>query len=402
MPLVRKLITAVATLIFIFYFFLHNDGFAVAPSNLKLFKPGLVNEDQLHKPADSTLGFDAVVAVSPKGSWRQKKILQQAAVSEIDLKIPELPEWSKEQTDKFFERLAYGGRESAIGSVMAWLSHHYILEWFLKSNHDTILIMEDDMDWDIRLRTVQIPRAAAAIRSLLQPATSYWGDTAAWDVLYLGHCGDWLQKLEVGFDTLSPSNLTSRPHVIYQDPTLPLRDALHPFTQKFLRQVKLRQHQRAIHASGHPLCTFAYAVNRRAAKKILTEIAPIDRPESFAFDAAMLLGCQHRGLKCFTVNPEIFHHTKGKSIIKDVEGLNQEFLPPVDREGLEQTERRGETSNIDCGFLSDEFGYENQEKFEMLREEVGRKGRCLKKGRDDGAFDMKWEEGWIKRENRAS
>ncbi|KAG8625330.1 hypothetical protein KVT40_007081 [Elsinoe batatas] len=391
MPLIRKLILSAATLIFVFYFFLHNDNLAVGPSQLKLFKPSLINEAQQHKPADSTLGFDAVVAVSPKGSWRQKKILQQAAISEINLQIPELPEWTKEQTDNFFERLAYGGRESAIGSVMAWLSHHYILEWFLKSRYETILIMEDDMDWDIRLRTVQIPRAAAAMRSLLQPATSYWGNQKEWDVLYLGHCGDWLQKLEKGFENLQPSNLTSRPHVIYKDPTLPLREDLHPFSQKFLNALDLSQYRRAIHTSGHPLCTFAYAVNRRSAKRILKDIAPISRPESFAFDAAMLLGCQHRGLKCFTVNPEMFHHMKGKSIIKDVEGMNQEWLPPVDREGLEQTGKRGETSNIDCGFLSGDFEYGDQKQFEMLREEVGRKGRCLKPGRDGGVFDMNWE-----------
>lgn len=244
------------------------------------------------------------------------------------------------------------------------------------------------MDWDIRLRTVQIPRAAAAVRSLLSPATGYWGNTKAWDVLYLGHCGDWLHKLEMGLDKLEPSNLTSRLHVLYQDPTLPQREDLHPFSRQFLDRLQLPERTRAVHRSGHTLCTFAYAVNRRSAMKIVKEIAPISRPESFAFDDAMRLGCQHRGLNCFTVNPEIFHHQKGLSIIKQVENMNQDWLPPVDREGLQQTESRRETSNIDCGFLSGDFTYQDSTRMQFLREEVGRKGRCLKPGRDDRPFDM--------------
>ncbi|PSK42498.1 Procollagen galactosyltransferase 1 [Elsinoe australis] len=391
MPVVRKLALLVFSLISFFYFFLRDHGMHTAPANLDSWRPGRLDEAELRKPADSRLGFDAVVAVSPENSWRQKRLAQQANISEIELTIPLLPKWTDDDIANFTERLAYGNRESAIGSMMAWLSHHYILEWFLKSQHETLLIMEDDMDWDIRLRTVQIPRAAAAVRSLLGPATTYWGDTKAWDIIYLGHCGDWLQKLEQGFDKLEPTNLTSRPHIVYQDPTLPLREDLHPFSRKFLDAMQLPERNRAIHKSGHALCTFAYAVNRRSAKKILTEIAPISRPESFAFDDAMRSGCQHRGLKCFTVNPEIFHHMKGDSIIKQVEHLNQEFLPPVDREGLKQTEARGETSNIDCGFWSGDFQFSDTKQMEVLREEVGRKGRCLKPGRNTAPFDMNWE-----------
>ncbi|PNS17964.1 Procollagen galactosyltransferase 1 [Sphaceloma murrayae] len=391
MPIVRKITVLLSSIAFIFFFFFHNDGLQVAPHPMQLWRKSVVDEAQLRKPADSHLGFDAVVAVSPEGSWRQKKLLQQAAITEIDITIPKLPKWTDDDIGNFTERLAYGGRESAIGSMMAWLSHHRVLEWFLESKHETILIMEDDMDWDIRMRTVQIPRAAAAVRSLLQPATSYWGNTKAWDVLYLGHCGDWLQKLEKGFDSIEPSNLTSRPHIVYKDPTMPRREELHPFSRKFLDSLQLPERTRAIHASGHALCTFAYAVNRRSAKKILEEIAPISRPESFAFDAAMLLGCQHRGLQCYTVNPEIFHHQKGLSIIKQVEHMNQEWLPPVDKEGLQQTMERGETSNIDCGFLSGEFAFQDPKIMEYLREEVGRKGRCLKQGRDGQPFDMGWE-----------
>jgi hypothetical protein len=51
------------------------------------------------------------------------------------------------------------------------------------------LIIEDDVDWDIRLRTVQIPVTASAFRSLTSnynvnglSVGDYWGDVANWDI----------------------------------------------------------------------------------------------------------------------------------------------------------------------------------------------------------------------------
>jgi hypothetical protein len=75
---------------------------------------------------------------------------------------------------------------------------------FLNSTLETALIIEDDSDWDIRLRSVQIPLAAGAARTALPPKRVsnpfarhhvsrmyYWGDHGEWDLLYIGHCGDY-------------------------------------------------------------------------------------------------------------------------------------------------------------------------------------------------------------------
>ena len=164
-------------------------------------------------------------------------------------------------------------------------------------------------------------------------------------------------------------------------------------TKNLLDALELPEKTRALHASYAPLCTFGYAVTRAGAARIVTDIAPISRPESIAFDAMLMHGCAARGLRCLTLNPEIFHHMPGNSVIKMEEKPEKVFLPPVDAAGLEQTRVRGETSNVDCGFWSGDFEFEGKgdgdeeeaRRLEWLREEVGRKGRCLKPGRDDGS-----------------
>jgi len=103
-----------------------------------------------------------------------------------------------------------------------------------------------------------------------------------------------------------------------------------------------------------------------------------------AFDMMMTTGCKARGLKCYTLNPEIFHHMPGDSLIKIQENKTQAALPPVDAAGLNQTLERNESSNIGCGFWSGAFDFgDDQNRLEMLKEEVGRKGHCLKPGRTD-------------------
>jgi hypothetical protein len=59
-------------------------------------------------------------------------------------------------------------------------------------------------------------------------------------------------------------------------------------------------------------------------------------------------------------------------------------VPPVDRAAQWQTVSRNETSNIGCGFWNGEFRFEENDTARPRppQEEVGRKGRCLKKNRD--------------------
>ncbi|KAF2088278.1 glycosyltransferase family 25 protein [Saccharata proteae CBS 121410] len=347
--------------------------------------PIVFNETQFRGPANATLGFEAVIAVSSANSPRRQKLIHAANVTELELTILQQPVWTEEDVQNFTDTLMWRtARDTGRGTVLAWLSHFYTLKWFLDSGLETALILEDDVDWDIRLRTVQIPEAAAAMRSMAEPSTTYWGNLSLWDTIYLGHCGDWFGTLDqgVGPGHQSPATLDPLVHTIYHDESLLARQDLHPFTKNLMDALEMEEKTRVIHQSVLPLCTFGYAVTRAGAKRIIEEVAPVAAPDLAAFDSAMAHGCRIRGLKCFTVNPELFHHMVGDSIIALEDHREKIYPPPVDAEGAAQVQNRKESSNIGCGFWSGEFDFDSDERLNMLREEVGRKGRCLKPGRE--------------------
>lgn len=345
------------------------------------------------QPANATLGFGGLYVVSGPGSPRRRHIEEAAAVTELELRIPQQATWTDEDVRNF--RPA-NEEESRVltGSVKAWLSHHIVLREFLESGLETAMIFEDDIDWDIHLRTQQIPLAQRAVQSLSDAinldTTQYpWGTEVDWDLLYVGHCGDYFGDVEkgVGVGYSHPEQLTNNRHVLYEDRTMLARTDLHPFTASILTAFGVPEQTRMIHQSRWPLCTFGYAITRRTAERILTEVAPAHEDPNrhlVAYDAAILTGCRDGPLKCYTVTPELFHHMEGESLIADEEaGERQIFRPPVDAAGLEQVKWRRETSNIGCGFFDGSFYYNgDQEKLAYLRQEVGRKGRCLKNSRD--------------------
>jgi hypothetical protein len=76
-------------------------------------------------PANSTLGFGAVVAISKPGSERRHALVQAANVTDVDLTIPKQPIWTEGDLQRFID-----GQENAQrGSILAWLGHRNALQW---------------------------------------------------------------------------------------------------------------------------------------------------------------------------------------------------------------------------------------------------------------------------------
>jgi hypothetical protein len=140
----------------------------------------------------SLIQFGAVIAVSRQQSSRRDGLLLAANITELDITLPVQPLW----TDEDVSRLRSANVSSLTrGSALAWLGHLNALRTFLTSDYSTALIVEDDVDWDIRLRTIQIPVTASAFRSLTSnfntneaDVRNYWGSTSKWDIRkYGGH-----------------------------------------------------------------------------------------------------------------------------------------------------------------------------------------------------------------------
>ena len=207
-------------------------------------------------------------------------------------------------------------------------------------------------------------------------------------------------------------NLSAIHHVIYQDPTLPSRLNLHPFTQQLFSLMGMPEQSRVLHRSKFPLCSFGYAITRSAAQRLLNDLASPQYSEDGprAYDVALLNACQkgattissspawepvwphttaslpykqpNGGLRCWTLNSELFHHMPGRSQIAEVGELmgEQAGIPPVDRAAQAQVAYRNETTNIDCGFWGGAFAFDDDDvdQLHYLQEHVGHRGRCLK------------------------
>ena len=190
----------------------------------------------------------------------------------------------------------------------------------------TALIVEDDIDWDVRLKQ-QLATFSQASRQFLeqtrqgsqksvlnsnfpletaQPrqqeqtteddkeqshgegleATTtvnsreivkpLYGD--GWDVIWLGHCGTNFPDpgdVDSSDDLDSPGNNTAMISpvrvVISNDYTVPAPEHLrpHPFASLDPLGEQYPPHTRVVHASNGTVCTLAYAVSQQAARKLL-------------------------------------------------------------------------------------------------------------------------------------
>ncbi|KAG4424023.1 hypothetical protein IFR04_002865 [Cadophora malorum] len=271
---------------------------------------------------NSTLGFQRIFAINmPSRTDRRDAISLAAAVSGMDVdfiegiggdSIPEaaLPPVGSSESVKLSK-----------GIKGSWRSHMNALHQIVHQNLTSALIFEDDVDWDIRLRYQLDTFSAAsrfltkkpdselsrfqveatmnpedpeksihndsspypissALHSLLlssaasgQPDISLpYGDPANWDILWLGHCG-------AGFPRAPPTDEIEQTvqNIILTNPndhTVPLPKYLraHPFGPLDALAASHSPHTRVYHrASGGALCTVAYAVSQRGARRLLHE-----------------------------------------------------------------------------------------------------------------------------------
>ncbi|KAH7071467.1 hypothetical protein BKA63DRAFT_535348 [Paraphoma chrysanthemicola] len=305
-------------------------------------------------PANSTLGFGTVLAVSHSSSPRRASLLWAANLTAIDIVIPQQPAWTEEDLQHF---RATDRSTISRGSALAWLGHLHALRWFLNTSHSTALIIEDDTDFSLHIRQLQIPRLARALNQLLTNHTTtdslndYWPPPTTWSLIYPGHCDD----------LPSPLIYLSHPHTRYHDPSVPAHHVLHPDTENFLSSLHIPSHTRIVHRAFWPFCTFAYAVNRDSAERIVRELGKEKEGGTSAFDVALLEACRSEldrpdkhGVgdewKCWSVAPEVFHHAIGGSEIQRADSENSDDGGGAGDEEVHRVEvpERG-TWNMHCG-----------------------------------------------------
>lgn len=198
--------------------------------------------------------------------------------------------------------------------------------------------MEDDADWDIRIR-YQLRQFATATQALTQPLLgttgtfvdptfpipnesspsqvtelnfrrlpttapphkSPYGDN--WDLLWTGHCG-----MNFPF----PDNkVIPKGRVVWTDQTVPQHRHLWTISNPDdLKEQYPAQHTRVVHHTQEAVCSLAYGVTQTAARQLLYEVGLKD--VDTAFDINLRRFCEGTGgrayHRCLTMQPSLFQH----------------------------------------------------------------------------------------------
>ena len=212
--------------------------------------------------------------------------------------------------------------------------------------------MEDDVDWDIRIKD-QMKNLARGSRLLLQPlegttdefldpsyshssadriprdfdinkfktsipSTSPYGDVTRWDLLWLGHCGGQFaqpdtEEIRLGRAIIPNDDTVPEPqHIELQLGNRKLMDQYPP-------------HTRVVSRGFGTVCTLAYGITQAGARRFFYELAikrkdgPLDLLYRRLCDGIM----ERKQHTCLSVQPQLFQHHRpvaSKSTFSDISG----------------------------------------------------------------------------------
>ncbi|KAI1651585.1 glycosyltransferase family 25 protein [Daldinia loculata] len=285
---------------------------------------------------NSTLGFQEIFVVGlPSRTDRRDGMFLQAALSDIRIEFvdgvngKDIPDKAIPMT---FERERMN--DASLGS---WRAHINAIQEVVRRNLTSALILEDDVDWDVRIKH-QLKDFALSARAITQPLpgsksyadstfpnpsegsftvvpdTSFhslpstepprlspYGDN--WDLLWIGHCG-----MHFPFED---NPLIPKGRVIHlEDETVAPKQNLWTFNVPFTLKDKYPEHTRAVHHVQEGVCTLGYAVSQAGARKLLHEVGLKDVTDGF--DILLRFFCEGvKGRKyhnCLTTQPALFHH----------------------------------------------------------------------------------------------
>ncbi|KAN0114573.1 glycosyltransferase family 25 protein [Hyaloscypha variabilis] len=238
--------------------------------------------------SNSTLGFQKILVLSKSPSWRTRGLKAASAYTGLDIEIPvqSLP------TDEFIQLWRKlgdpNGKHPGLGQAYNWIAHLDLVKYAIALDLETVLILEDDVDWDVTIKQ-QMQLISSAVREFTfvddEDETPYG---KSWDILWIGHSGDPLK------------NETRR--VEFKDPSVPSKDQYTGWTKPYYN---LNPGSRYVQRAVNPVGTIGYAMTKRGMKKVALWAG---KGENEAYDIRLLEGCRSKDLSCIVVNPQLMHH----------------------------------------------------------------------------------------------
>ncbi|KAG9230994.1 hypothetical protein BJ875DRAFT_430610 [Amylocarpus encephaloides] len=233
------------------------------------------------------------------------------------------------------------GRAIGEPNLGSWRGHLNAIIEVVKRNLTSALILEDDADWDVRIKeqlwdlarssraliqplasdpskyadaTYPIPESSSALPKhdikfdalpkTVPPKDSVYGD--GWDVLWLGHCG-----MRFPVDGMARAEWIPKGRVIRsQDLSVPEPHNFYSVSSVLDLKDGYGNHTRAVSHAADGICSLGYAVTQAGARRLLHSLGL--SPMTGAFDIMLKQFCD--GTKgegphnCLTVRPGLFQH----------------------------------------------------------------------------------------------
>ena len=258
---------------------------ASGPNPMYFSGNGSLDSHTISSIQNSSLGFERILVINlPTRADRVDGLRLSASLTGIKFAV--VP--GVQDKDLVTAALPYvwpTGKEPGRGS---WRAHMNALNTIVDEGLSSALILEDDIDWDVNIKS-QLSLIAQGTQQLgfdsnrranktsKLPLHSPYGDD--WDVLWLGHCASELRHPADRF-------------LIANDPTVPPPNHRWDLWQPGFNNVNVTSSTRVVSANNNAVCTLAYAVSYAGAQKILYHMGT--KPFEDPFDLGLRTLCDAR------------------------------------------------------------------------------------------------------------
>ncbi|KAK7202894.1 LPS glycosyltransferase [Myxozyma melibiosi] len=251
---------------------------------------------------NETLGFGDIIYISmPSRTDRQDAMTLLASWSGLILHhFPGVDGASIERK----ARPDHTPDDMPLSALGCWRAHANVWRHFLSTNLETVLVLEDDLDWDVNIHEIfelfSLYMQSNTLRTTPPPhheteSAPYGLD---WDILNLGQCYN-----QPNADRLDL-------FATYKDPYLPSSlDSVFVDMRMMMQQFKLSpedmQTNRVVSPSWQPTCTMAYALTRSGAQRMLfhSSYAGLHEP----VDLEIISHAQSGKIKGYDLTPPPFN-----------------------------------------------------------------------------------------------
>ena len=273
----------------------------------------VLRAENIHPSRNETLGFGAIyVLTDDDTTWRVQGLRQAAQFIDLRLTIPVQDHPSYEDVQAYLDEHT---RTASPNDIRAMINYISLLDTFVLSDYETALFFEDDVDFDVNIKSQMelISRELHSHKSgpkkpnrgdredeetNLDPETiDYPYGKESWDIFWIGYYGVEYTKGSQIIPYNDPNalpwdHLTSNYNNYYEM----LRPAVGEAARLQPQQIML---------GAAPIGTYAFALTRETAKKVVSKLREQRLQQ---FDKALHDDCKDLILKCVAPVPTLMHH----------------------------------------------------------------------------------------------